>query len=481
MIGESAPMRALQAYIGKVAVTDSHVLITGETGTGKELAAQQIHQRSSRWQQPFICLNCPAIPDSLFESELFGYERGAFTGAVTRSRGAFERAEGGTLFLDEIGEMHPYAQAKILRAVEERAVHRLGGQQRIPLNIRIIAATNQDLEQRVAAGQFRPDLYFRLNVASIHLPPLRERTLDLWPLCEHYIRALNRQSEREIEGFTADVFAALLRYAWPGNVRELKNLLEAIFITVASGVITFMDLPESFRRRLGDAEGLPLNEREQLLAALVSTQWNKSQAAQQLHWSRMTLYRKLRQYHLTVPRERPSQRPSTYGRGQEQGDIPRSVTPPGTARRTGGPPNLPSWELPDALWQRMAAVIPPRKSQAGHPRTVDLRRITEGIFYVLRTGTPWHACPRAHFGPPSTVYYYFVQWVNAGVFAALWAEALTLYGDLQGLEWTWQRPGSRGHYSSWGEEATGPPSTVPDTGDPPGRGLTESQSLPAIQ
>ena len=201
-----------------------------------------------------------------------------------------------------------------------------------------------------------------------------------------------------------------------------------------------MDLPEPFRRRLGAAAGLPLNEREQLLAALVSTQWNKSQAAQQLRWSRMTVYRKVRQYHLTGPRERPPQRPSTHGRGQGKGDVPLSArTPPGTAMGTGGPPHLPSWKLPDALWQRMAAVIPPRKSQAGHPRTVDLRRITEGIFYVLRTGTPWHACPRARFGPPSTVYYYFVQWVNAGVFAALWAEALTLYGDLQGLEWTWQR------------------------------------------
>jgi transcriptional regulator with PAS, ATPase and Fis domain len=255
MIGESASMQALQAYIGKVAVTDSHVLITGETGTGKELAAQQIHQHSPRWQQPFICVNCPAIPDSLFESELFGYERGAFTGAVTRNRGAFERADRGTLFLDEIGEMNPYAQAKLLRAVEEKAVHRLGGQQRIPLNIRIIAATNQDLERLVAAGQFRPDLYFRLNVASIHLPPLRERKLDLWPLCEHYIQALNRQGEQEVEGFTADVFEALLRYAWPGNVRELKNLIEAIFITVASRVITFMDLPEPFRH--GPAGAIP--------------------------------------------------------------------------------------------------------------------------------------------------------------------------------------------------------------------------------
>jgi transcriptional regulator with PAS, ATPase and Fis domain len=205
-------MQALQAYISKVAVTDSHVLITGETGTGKELVAAQIHQRSRRWQQPFLCLNCPAIPDSLFESELFGYERGAFTGAVTANRGAFERAEGGTIFLDEIGDMPLSVQAKLLRVVEEKAVHRLGGQRRIPLNLRIIAATNQDLEQLVAVKQFRPDLYFRLHVASIHLPPLRDRTQDLWPLCDHYIRQLNQQYGLEIDSFTDDVFAALLRY-----------------------------------------------------------------------------------------------------------------------------------------------------------------------------------------------------------------------------------------------------------------------------
>ena len=201
-----------------------------------------------------------------------------------------------------------------------------------------------------------------------------------------------------------------------------------------------MDLPEPFRRRLGDAEGLPVTEREQLLAALVATQWNKSQAAQQLHWSRMTLYRKLRQYHLTVPRSvrHSVQRHTVEDRNRE---CPRS------ARAAAGDDDRDRWSsalavlgVAGALWQRMASVIPPRKSQAGHPRTVDLRRITEGIFYVLRTGTPWHACPRARFGPPSTVYYYFVQWVNAGVFAAFWAEALTLYDDLQGLS----GPGSAG-------------------------------------
>ncbi len=433
-------MQAIQAYISKVAATDSHVLITGETGTGKELVATQIHQRSRRWQQPFLCLNCPAIPDSLFESELFGYERGAFTGAVTSNRGAFERAEGGTIFLDEIGDMPLSVQAKLLRVLEEKAVHRLGGQRRIPLNLRIIAATNQDLEQLVAVKQFRSDLYFRLHVASIYLPPLRDRKQDLWPLCDHYIQQWNQERGLEVEGFTDDVFEALLRYEWPGNVRELRNLIEAIFIYCESRAIAFMDLPEPFRRRLGDAGGLPLAERDLLLAALVSTHWNKSQAAQQLHWSRMTVYRKLKQYQLTSSCEPHALRQSTHSRSPEKGDIsPSARMPQGTAMQADRPTHLPAWELPDDLWRRMEALIPPRKSQEGRPRTVDLRRIVEGIFYVLRTGIPWHDCPRERFGPSSTLYYYFIQWIQAGVFGQLWAEAMAVSDDLKGLEWTWRR------------------------------------------
>jgi len=459
MIGESAPMQAIQAYIGKVAATDSHVLITGETGTGKELVAEQIHQRSCRWQLPFICLNCPAIPESLFESELFGYERGAFTGAVTHNRGAFERADGGTLFLDEIGDMPPSAQAKLLRAVEEKAVHRLGGQRSILLNLRIIAATNQDLERLVAVGQFRKDLYFRLNVASVHLPPLRDRKQDLWPLCDHYIQHLNQQRGLEVEGFTEDVFEALLRYDWPGNVRELRNLLEAVFIDCESRTIAFMDLPEPFRRGLGDAGGLPLAERDLLLAALVSTHWNKSQAAQQLHWSRMTVYRKLKQYQLTSPREHHALHRSTYSRSPGKGEVrPSARMPRGAAMQTDDPMHLLAWELPDDLWQRMAALIPLRKSQEGRPRTVDLRRIIEGIFYVLRTGISWHDCPRERFGPSSTLYYYFIQWIQAGVFGQLWAEALAVCDDLKGLEWTWRRR-DRAITIAPGERLPGPPTT----------------------
>jgi DNA-binding NtrC family response regulator len=429
MIGESSSMQALSTYIKKVAAAESHVLITGETGTGKELVAEQIHRYSSRSQWPLVRINCAAIPDSLLESELFGYERGAFTGATTLNRGAFERADRGTLFLDEIGDMSRYAQAKILRAVEGRVIHRLGGQRGIPLDVRIIAATNQDLEQLVAAGQFRSDLYFRLNVAGIHLPPLRDRKQDLVPLCAHYIQALNQHWGREVEGFTADAFNCLLRYDWPGNIRELKHLLEAIFINIESKTIAFMDLPEPFLRRLKASAGLPRSEREVLLSALLAADWNKSQAARQLHWSRMTLYRKLEKYQITVPPERQLQSVSIHSR------TPSPASPPGlpprrkTARRSSPLTPLPSWELPDAVWQRMAAMIPPPKIRIGRPRTVDLRRIIEGIFYVLRTGIPWHACPRERFGPPSTIYAYFAQLVRARLFEPLWAEAQALNDD----------------------------------------------------
>ncbi len=298
MVGESLPMREIKAYIGKVASTDSNVLITGETGTGKELVAELIHRNSPRHEKPFGCINCAAIPDSLLESELFGHERGAFTGAHALKEGKLKLADGGTAFFDEIGDMSPYAQAKILRAVESREVHRLGGRKGIPLDVRVIAATNQDLERLVAESKFRKDLYFRLNVAWIHLPPLRERKEDIPLLFDHYIRELNRRFGRDAEGFTEEALEHLLRYDWPGNVRELKNLLEAIFVSLPFRKISLMDLPEQFQRRLRGSEGLPQGERDRLLSALLTTKWNKSKAAQKLHWSRMTLYRKLAKYHL---------------------------------------------------------------------------------------------------------------------------------------------------------------------------------------
>jgi transcriptional regulator with PAS, ATPase and Fis domain len=284
----------------KVAPTQSTVLITGETGTGKELAAELIHRNSSRHKKPFVCINCAALPENLVESELFGYERGAFTGAIASKQGKFEQAEGGTVFLDEIGDMSPYAQAKILRAIEIKEVYRLGGKGSISLNVRVIAATNQDIERLVAQEKFRKDLYYRFNVAMVHLPPLRDRKEDIPPLLGHYIRELNQRFGREVEGFTQEAMESLLHYDWPGNIRELKNLLEATFINLPSRKIAFMDLPKQFQRRLQETEGLPKSERDQVLSALFATKWNKSKAAQKLHWSRMTLYRKMAKYHIVT-------------------------------------------------------------------------------------------------------------------------------------------------------------------------------------
>jgi transcriptional regulator with PAS, ATPase and Fis domain len=284
-------------------VTDSTVLLLGETGTGKELAARLIYQNSSRHKKPFICVNCAALPENLLESELFGYERGAFTGAIGSKRGKFEMANGGTIFLDEIGDMSPYAQAKILRVIERKEVYHLGGKASIPLDFRIIAATNQNLERLVTEGTFRKDLYYRLNVARIYLPPLRERKEDIPLLIEHLIGELNRRFGREVEGFTQKALELLLRYDWPGNVRELKNLLEATFINLPSQKISFIDLPEAFQRRLKEAEGLPQNERDRVLSALFATNWNKSKAAQKLRWSRMTLYRKMAKYDIVSKRK----------------------------------------------------------------------------------------------------------------------------------------------------------------------------------
>ena len=298
MIGESSLMRKINVYIEKVAPTDSTVLITGESGTGKELVAELIHRNSPRQQNPFLRINCAAIPDSLLESELFGYERGAFTGAHAFKEGQLKQADRGTVFLDEIGDMSPYAQAKVLRAIENREIQRLGGKGSIPLDIRLLAATNQDLEQLVSAGKFRKDLYFRLSVARIQLPPLRDRKQDIPFLFEHYIAELNRRFGLKVEGFTEEALAYLLDYDWPGNVRELKNLLEATFVNLPSRRIGIMDLPEPFRQRSRQAEGPLPDERERVLSALVSTQWSRRKAAEQLRWSRMTLYRKMLKYDL---------------------------------------------------------------------------------------------------------------------------------------------------------------------------------------
>jgi DNA-binding NtrC family response regulator len=305
LIGDSAALRAIKLQIRRLAPTESTVLITDETGTGKELVAELIHRNSPRRRGPLGCINCPAIPESLLESELFGYDRGAFTGAQTAYDGKLRLAHGGTLFFDEIGDMSLPAQAKILRVVEAKEVHRLGGTRRLALDIRIIAATNHDLEALVEQERFRRDLYFRLNVASIHIPPLRERKQDVLDLLQHYLGVLNQRLGTRITGISTDTLECLLRHDWPGNVRELKNLVEAVALDASSGVIGLVDLPETFRRRLdarGDRPRQHPNgggDRDRLLSALASTNWNKSRAAQELHWSRMTVYRKMAKYHIT--------------------------------------------------------------------------------------------------------------------------------------------------------------------------------------
>ena len=303
MIGESSVMREIKAYLLKVATTDCTILISGETGTGKELAAEMIHQNSPRRKKPFVCINCAALPESLLESELFGFEKGAFTGAYSSYAGKLKLAEGGTAFFDEIGDMAPNAQAKILRAIEGKEVYRLGGRKGIFMDVRVIAATNQDPEQLVAEGKFREDLYYRLNVARVQMPPLRYQKEEILPLLEHYTRELNQRYGREVEGFTEEALGSLLRYNWPGNVRELKNLLEATFINLPSRKIAFVDLPKMFQKKLKEVGGLPQGERDRVLSALFASDWNKSKAAQKLHWSRMTLYRKMAKYQILTSRK----------------------------------------------------------------------------------------------------------------------------------------------------------------------------------
>ena len=299
MVGASDAMERTRQFIRQVAPADSNVLITGETGTGKELAAQMIHRFSPRAAGPFLCVNCAAIPDNLLESELFGHERGAFTGAVGARAGAIQAADRGTLLLDEIGEMSPFAQAKLLRVLDSHQVQRLGATKTVQVDVRVLAATNRDLECLTRDKGFRMDLFYRLNVARLRLAPLRERKEDLPALVDHAIQGLNRRFGANVKGLSDEALTALCRHAWPGNVRELKNLLEGAFILKPNAWIGYPDLPEDFRRQIGDPEARREDEKDRLLEALVSTRWNCTEAAARLNWSRMTLYRKMAKHHLS--------------------------------------------------------------------------------------------------------------------------------------------------------------------------------------
>ena len=308
MVGQSRSIQEIKAYLGKVAATDSTVFITGETGTGKELAAEMVHRSSSRQDHPFVRINCAAIPDGLAESEIFGHERGAFTGAVAAKPGKFELANGGSVLLDEIGDMCTVAQAKILRTIEHKEVSRLGGKNTLPVDVRVIAATNQDPEELMSTGRFRKDLYYRLNVARVQLPPLRDRKEDIPYLLQYFITRYNHRFGRQIEGFSDEALNFLMSYSWPGNVRELKNLVEAAFINLPSHQIRIVDLPRTYQKKIEDTEGLPQNERDRLIATLFATNWNKSKTARKLHWSRMTVYRKIEKYRLDKRQPQKSKR-----------------------------------------------------------------------------------------------------------------------------------------------------------------------------
>jgi DNA-binding NtrC family response regulator len=249
IIGKSRAMREVFELIEKVAATDSTVLVTGDSGTGKEMAARAIHAHGRRKDNAFVSINCGALPENLLESELFGHVRGSFTGAVAEKRGMFEAANGGTVFLDEVGEMSPWTQVKLFRVLQERTVRKVGGTEEIPVDVRIIAATNQDLKKRIAEGRFREELFYRLNVISFEMPPLRKRVEDIALLVNYFLRKHCEKMNRPLKRITPEVMNALEIYPWPGNVRELENLVERIVAVEARETITVASLPEEFLGR----------------------------------------------------------------------------------------------------------------------------------------------------------------------------------------------------------------------------------------
>jgi DNA-binding NtrC family response regulator len=302
LVGRSQAMRDLRARIRRVAPASSNVLILGETGTGKEVVAELLHRNGTRAARPFVCINTAAIPDSLLENELFGHERGAFTGAASSHLGKLASADGGTLFLDEIGDVSLPVQAKLLRAIENKVVHRLGGTDSVHFDARIVSATNGNLEEATTTGRFRQDLYYRLNVVRMELPPLRERVEDIPILVETFLSRFNKELGRTVRGLSTRAMDTLCAYRWPGNIRELRNVIEALLVNLAPETTGIVDVPPEVMRQLAAAMGAPVSERQRLLDALTATNWNKSRAAKQLRCSRMTLYRKMQQHEVASKR-----------------------------------------------------------------------------------------------------------------------------------------------------------------------------------
>ncbi|MCF7927731.1 MAG: sigma-54 dependent transcriptional regulator [Spirochaetales bacterium] len=303
IIGRSPQMKKIFELIEQVAPTKASVLITGESGVGKELIADAIHNLSSRKEKPFIKVHCAALAESLLESELFGHEKGAFTGAISRKRGRFELANRGDIFLDEIGEINQSVQIKILRVLQEKRFERVGGEETLEVDVRIISATNRDLKKEIEEGRFREDLFYRLNVVNINIPPLRERKDDIPLLTSAFLKEFAKENEKSVEGIDPEARSALYRYSWPGNVRELRNCIESAVVMSKKPILTLDDLPPSvLSGSEDDAIKIPLGstlqeaEKQVIKATLLSQKGNKSKTAETLGIGRKTLHRKVQEY-----------------------------------------------------------------------------------------------------------------------------------------------------------------------------------------
>ena len=305
IIGKSTKMKAVVDVVEQVAETKASVLITGESGVGKELIADAIHHLSGRREKPFVKVHCAALSEGLLESELFGHEKGAFTGAIGRKRGRFELANGGTIFLDEIGEINPNVQIKILRVLQEKRFERVGGEETLEVDVRIITATNKDLTTEIEKGNFREDLYYRLNVVNIHVPPLRERKEDIPLLSAAFLKEFAEENQRNIEGMDPKALNFLYNYSWPGNIRELRNCIESAVVLCKGHVITPNDLPPSVQTeqdknyiKISLGTSLAEAEKEIIRSTLHFKEGNKSKTADVLGIGRKTLHRKINEYNL---------------------------------------------------------------------------------------------------------------------------------------------------------------------------------------
>ncbi len=303
MIGKSAELNKVRAIIQKAAPTKASVLITGESGVGKELVAKAIHEQSPRKNMPLITVHCAALSESLLESELFGHEKGAYTGADNIQKGRFELANGGTIFLDEIGEINLSTQVKLLRVLQDKTIERVGAENTISIDVRVVAATNKNLEEEVKAGRFREDLYYRLNVVRIEMPSLKDRKDDIPLLMHSFLREFNLENQKNIKGFDNHSKSAMLKYSWPGNIRELRNCVESAVVMCTGDEITIQDLPSSIRdsseeKVISIPLGIPMEEAEKIIIQenLAANNGNKSKTADVLGIGRKTLHRKLEEW-----------------------------------------------------------------------------------------------------------------------------------------------------------------------------------------